>query len=321
MTEKRLFFNNSLLGMKALTILAMVFLLVSCGGGEKPKTDDSKTDDSTAESTDDSSETGEKPTLNHAEIVKTMNSIPNPVELSHLLKKSQAVYKRTDLAGTDYINDYTTRCKQALVLGIYGADLGYANIFGKTQDVNTYLSGIQKLSQELGIEKHFDYDMIRSLSANADSLDKLLQVTNTNFEKVTIDLSEHKQEHLSVLLLTGGWLEAAYLTSLVYKEKGTEELKKALAEQKIVLHEIKALITYYKIKPCFSDLEDDFNTLEEFYSKVKVVTEEKGTRLVEKDGQLVYEGLSEQHIEATDEDMAHIVSQIASIRQKVIDQK
>ena len=50
------------------------------------------------------------------------------MEITMLIKEGGAVYDKQELNDHNNVSNYTTNFKKALNLGVYGTDLGYANI-------------------------------------------------------------------------------------------------------------------------------------------------------------------------------------------------
>jgi hypothetical protein len=81
---------------------------------------------------------------------KTKNifhNIPPPMETAALLKKAGAEYDKDILNDVKNVDNYTAASKQALNLGIYGADLSYASVFNNTQESMLYTSCAQNLAK------------------------------------------------------------------------------------------------------------------------------------------------------------------------------
>src|SRR4051794_1185537 len=77
------------------------------------------------------------------EIIK---SIPSPLEISMMIKESGSDYDNRILNSDENYSKYNSNFKKALNLGIYGADLGYINIYDKSTDALSYLTSIKSLA-------------------------------------------------------------------------------------------------------------------------------------------------------------------------------
>ena len=247
-----------------------------------------------------------------------LQAIPSPLEISFLIKEVGTKYNSTNLNATDLVNNYNTSYQQALNLGTYATDLGYANLYGKNQDVLNFLNCVKNLADKLNIGQFFDYETIRQLASNSGNVDALLQLTQQNFEKINYHLREKKQENLSILILTGGWVEAIYLTSLVHQETKNKQLKEKIGEQKLVLEQILMVLEIYKTKPNFSTLIGDLKELKKVYDGVVLKTTVGQTKTVEKNGELIVETETKTEVNISDADVEKITSLIKSIRNKIV---
>lgn len=248
-----------------------------------------------------------------------LQSIPSPLELSVLIKNTKgADYNTKDLNDPKADSRYNTNFKKALNLGIYSADLGYANIYGKTTDALSYLNSVRVLADGLSIGQFFDYNTLKTLAESRDSLPELIQNTTVNFDKINNKLREQKRENLSILMLTGGWLEISHLTCLVYNRTKAKDLRDKIAEQKITLDQLLFVLDIYQSKPEFPDLINDLKELKKNFDKVQIETIRGTSKTVVKGGVLVVEDDDQQKITVSDEDLKAIVDQIASIRSKAI---
>ncbi len=246
-------------------------------------------------------------------------SIPSPLEISMIIKESGAEYNVKDLNDHAAVLRYSSTFKKAINLGIYSTDLGYANIYAKKQDAVNYLNSVKKLSDELAIGQFFDYTTIKSLAESSDKLDELIQTTTENFEKINYHLREQKRESLSILLLTGGWIEISYLTTLIHERTKNETLKEKIGEQKLVLERILLVLEVYSTKPEFPALIADLKELRKVYDKIRIETSYSPPVRKQDDGgrTIVYEDATKQTIIINDDDVAAIKSLLTSIRNKV----
>ncbi|TAH18599.1 MAG: hypothetical protein EAZ08_11025 [Cytophagales bacterium] len=296
--------------MKKLYFMFILALLLGCGNNNASTEEVSEvvteeTAATTAQVSDDI-------------ISDILQAIPSPLEISFLIKEVGTKYNSTNLNSIDLVSNYNTSYQQALNLGTYATDLGYANLYGKNQDVLSFLNCVKKLADNLNIGQFFDYETIRQLASNSGNVDALLQLTQQNFEKINYHLREKKQENLSILILTGGWVEAIYLTSLVHQETKNKQLKEKIGEQKVVLEQILMVLEIYKTKPNFSTLINDLKELQKVYNGVEMKTIVGKTRTVEKNGELIVETETQTVVNISDDDVQKITSLVKSIRNKIV---
>ncbi|NME69531.1 hypothetical protein [Flammeovirga aprica] len=249
---------------------------------------------------------------------EVLESIPSPLEISVLIKENGTVYNKSDLNTPDAVSRYNTTFQKALNLGIYGTDLGFANIYGKNQDAISFLNSVKDLADGLGIGAFFDYETIKELAESSNRLDELIQTTTLNFEKINNNLAERKRENVSALILTGGWIEAVYLTAMVNAREPNDLLKDKIGDQKIVLDQLLLVLDIYKSSPGFEDLINDLTALQEIYDQIEVEVIVGEPTMEEIDGVLVVTDGTRSVVHVTDGDIQKITSLLKSIRNKVI---
>jgi len=252
------------------------------------------------------------------DVANILQSIPSPLEVCFLIKEINKDYNRGYLNNSDFVKNYTMSHKQALNLGIYSTDLGYTNLYEQTQDVLNYIDAVQGLAKSLNISQYFDYDKIKKLAQSKNNLDELLQLTQSNFEQINEHLRKRDQTNLSALILTGGWIEGLYISTMVYEKTQNPKLKEKIGEQQIALEQIRKVLTMYKDRPHFAPIIQDLDQLHYVYSKVKIVTTAGKPILKEEKGELVYNQEAVSRVEISNTDIVTITSLVKAIRDKMV---
>ena len=177
----------------------------------------------------------EGPSISEGVIGDILGRIPSPLEISVLLKESGKKYNGSYLNSPDNISRYNSNYQKALNLGVYGTDLGYTNIYEQNQDGVKYMSSIKTLADGLSIGQFFDIETIGRLATNSKNLDSLLLITTQNFNSINHYLQSQNRSNLSVLFLTGGWVEALnILCEVAAANPSNKELQETIGEQKIM---------------------------------------------------------------------------------------
>ena len=254
------------------------------------------------------------------EVNDILQRIPSPLEISVLLKESGRKYNGAFLNSPDNLSRYNTNYKRALNLGIYGTDLGYTNIYEQRQDGIKYMATIKDLANELNIGQFFEMETIGRLVSNSDNLDSLLLITTQNFNTINDYLQSENRSHLSVLFLTGGWLEALHITCEVAKANpDNNQLQETIGGQKIILENIMHLLSFYKEHDqSMATLLMDMEKLKESFDKVTITTVYKPSTFEVIDGVMVVKDNSSSTIEITEADIQSITSVAQNIRTKII---
>ncbi len=296
--------------MRILSV-ALALFLMSCGSGKKP-------DEQAFENSLDSA-LNQGPSIDEEVISSILDQIPSPLEISVLLKESGVKYNGSLLNSPDNLSKYNSNYKMALNLGIYGTDLGYTNIYEQNQSGIKYLSSIKSLANQLNIGQFFDIETIGRLATNSKNLDSLLLITTQNFNAINHYLQSQNRSNLSVLLLTGGWIEAMQVTCQVAsKNPAHKELREKIGEQKITLEQILLLYSFYPNDENMASLLNDLKELEAAFNKINITYTYKESSMQVVNGVAVIKDNSTTTIEITEEDVRNIMSLTNSIRNKII---
>ena len=301
------------LALAAPMLLAL--LLTGCGGGEKPIPDDlgAQVDSLMNSSQPDHSQ------LSDEVVDEIMKTIPSPLEFTALIRASGANYSEAYLNSPDMLDDYSTSFQKSVNLGVYGADLGYINLYEKSGSAVSYLTAVRDLADDLKVGQFFDYSTMKRLADNKRNLDSVLYISTTGFERMDTYLKEKQRGNVSVLILYGGWLEAMHIACNVAATTTDPDprLKERIGEQKIVLDDLLLIMTVYKNQPGYSDVIADLEALKQAYSPVTISYTYEEPEVKEVDGRLVVEDNRSSTVEISNEALNSIRKQIAELRTKV----
>ncbi|NJO00559.1 MAG: hypothetical protein HC880_01745 [Bacteroidia bacterium] len=155
-------------------------------------------------------------------------TIPSPFEISSLIKEEGVSYQGDILNGPQEASRYQSEYRKALNLGIYSTDLGYINIYKKSDSIApAYLQSILTIANGLNIGQFINFANISQFALSND-LNGLLSETSSSFDKINQEFIDQQKPQLSVLMLTGGWLETLYLTCQAAKKTRPKHLMTAL---------------------------------------------------------------------------------------------
>lgn len=254
------------------------------------------------------------------EVNDILNRIPSPLEISLLLKESGQKYDPAFLNAPENISRYNSNYKKALNLGIYGTDLGYTNIYEQSQDGIQYMSTIRNLANDLNIGQFFEMKTIGRLISNSNNLDSLLLITTQNFNAINQYLQSQNRSHLSVLFLTGGWLEALHITCEVARANPNNvQLQETIGGQKIILENILRLLSFYEENDRnMASLMGDLEALKQSFEKIVITTIYQPSTFEVVDGVMVVKDNSSSTIQITQADIDSIRSITQNIRIKIV---
>lgn len=294
--------------MKKITACILLLIMVGCSS---PKNDDKALLESLA------NEKAVEPSISEETLKEIIQQIPSPLEISFLIKDLGTKYDKSILNSTDNMSNYNSNFQKAVNLGIFGTDLGYTNIFEQNQDGLTYLTSIKELSDGLNLGQFFDIRTLKRLASNSKNLDSLLLITTQNFEKINQYLQNQNRSNLSILLLTGGWLEALHITCQINKQNPNKELSDKIGEQKIIIDQLMLLLSFYESDPNISEFIKDLKPLHEVYNNIEILTTYEESTFKEIDGVLTVVNNSTSTVKVTDQNLADITRLTETIRQKV----
>jgi hypothetical protein len=299
--------------MKIVNVILIALILAACSS-EKKSGEQAFLETLDAEKTEHSA-------ASEAAIAEILQQIPSPLEISVLLKQSGKSYNREILNSPDNLSKYNSNYKKALNLGIYGTDLGYTNIYEQNKDGIQYIEVIKRLADGLSIGQFFDIETIGRLASNSKNLDSLLLITTQNFNNINHYLQTQGRASVSVLLLTGGWLEALHITcNIAAEDPSNKELQEKIGEQKVILNNITSLLTFYKdTDQNMALLLEDMEQLRKIFDDVNITYTYKESTFEIVNGVMLIKDNSTSSIDISLETVNAIRTRVGSIRNKIID--
>jgi hypothetical protein len=243
-------------------------LLVSCGGpADTNKINDELLDPSSSLNTDFDGK---------------IFSIPSPIQMALLLKESKAPFNQALLNDIKNVSKYTTEFRQALNLGIYGADLGYASINDQNSASLSCLSAVETLTDKLGLDGVFDKSFMTRFEKNKTNTDSVLLIVSEAFKAGDNYLKNEKRKSTSSLILTGGWIESMYYACELHKTNSSYKIVERIGEQQQTMSTIIEILKEYNENNLndsliaeMSDLKVDFDKIVIEYDFVEPVTYER----------------------------------------------
>ncbi len=239
-----------------LSVMLTVLMIVSCKSGNKTGDDQIAADSLNKD-------------LLASDIKAVLYPLPAPFELTKMLNDIGAKYSSKILNPAGNAEKYVTEQKKALNLGVYAADLSYAATFQQQQDIQTYLSSIKTLADELGVT--YDYskllsDDYKTKFENKDSLTNI--VTNTIYDTYQY-LEQKSNPDLAVDMVAGVWVELMYIATNIsedsYNFTGIVDI---ISKQKDSYEKVMSLLTTRNGNADIKDLETRLSVLKPVFDKV-----------------------------------------------------
>ena len=202
-------------------------------------------------------------------IKKIFLSLPSPIELTYLFKKEGVEYQKDKLHDVKVKDDYILATKKALNLGVYGANLSYAGLFGEHQDAIDYFAASQLLADDLGVGKTFQKEFITRIEANANNKDTLLQVVTDFFLDNDSYLKDLNQQDISTFILLGGWIEGLYLGTEMADDFESDGIKQIIIDQSSSLDNLIILLDKISRPEKHIDLIRSVKSLQPYFNLLK----------------------------------------------------
>ncbi|KPL08703.1 MAG: hypothetical protein AMS23_10405 [Bacteroides sp. SM1_62] len=251
-------------------------------------------------------------------IDEIIQSVSSPVEMAALIKEIGTPFSMDYLATTDYVDRYNTSSQMAFSLGIFGADLGYLNIYKNNVQIVDYLMAINQLANGIRVGHFFDFVRLNQLATSREGIDSLMYISVSSFNNIDSYLRENNRGHLSALMITGVWIECLYLATRVASETSNPLLNERIGEQKLNLHNLLLILNPYKDQKPIADLLTQLDEVKEVFDQVEITYEIGVPETVEKNGMVMILQNEKSIVKLTDEQLQKIINKTEEVRNKLI---
>ncbi len=245
-------------------------------------------------------------------------SIPSPFHISDLIKEISSSFNSDLLNPAENKLNYSTTEKKALNLGIYTADLGYSNIYEQISHTSKYIKLVRSLSSELQIMNAYTEEILDELEENKQNKDSLNQIFAEAYREADVYLSENERGEVSVLIMTGAWIEGLYLMTQISKVQKNKLLLNRIGEQKYSLDNILKLLSQYNTEKTESlnEIINNLSDLRNSFEKIKITyTYDKHIVLPNEKKTII---LSNTNIEIEDNTLNEITYKTEKIRDNIV---
>lgn len=239
----------------AVFIAAFLLLFQAC---EPTAPKDNKTSDTTQVQRDSAS------------FIELMHMVPAPVELTTMIRESNAAFQPNLTNPVAIADKYATSARQAMNLGVYGADMGYLVVFDKSQESGNYFKTARALSEKLDILNVFDEKTINRMGANIQNKDSVLNILSDTYARSDEYLRNNKRPDVAALILAGGWIEGTYLACTINQSKQNKILEERIAQDKVVISLLTEMLGTYSSNADVKELYDMLKDLETAYNNITV---------------------------------------------------
>ena len=299
---------------KIILIFTIALLVTSCRFFDSERNISRDEFDSPPELLDD------KPLEIASEVIDDMiSNVSSPVETAALIKGLKIPFNRDYVAKTQLEKNLNTSFQKAIGLGIFGADLGYINMYERTSMVINYITTIKSLADGIQVGQFFDFATLNRIATNKENLDSLILISQQSFNRIDNYLRETNRPHLSVLIIAGVWIEGLYLSTRVAEDSKHPRINETIGEQKTIMTHLMLLLNNYRRDPNIAKLIEDFEEIQALYRDVRIVYEYSDPVTVEKDGVLTIIQNDTQTIIMSDETLNKIIKKVQDTRNRLLE--
>ena len=185
-------------------IAASALLFSSCGGGHEEENAEAKDFEVTTD-------TIKSEVRINFDMLRV--NIPTPSKLATQLTAAKINYNKGFLLSASKGGSFSSNYQKAVGLGALGADLSFSAAYNQSQDAVEYLGQVAKLAGDLGIGTAFDPEFSKELIKNVGKPDTFSLMLDKAFDKAERNLRSNQRVALSILMITGGWIESFYTST------------------------------------------------------------------------------------------------------------
>lgn len=288
----------------AIPFFVLTLALVSCGGSEEQKNQESIDGlDSVSANPD---------TLLIDDDNEVSYNLPSALQIAYVFKKSGAGFTPTLLNNKANASKYnTSNYKRAVNFGIYSADLAYCLFNKKYQESKEYLKACKEMGSFLGLNQAFESDnMAQRFDKNIANEDSVVKIVSNVQLKTDLMFEQNKQKHITVVAFAGAWTESMYIAVEAYAKDKNKKVLASLMEQ-LLLSEtiIKALRNYQNAEP---EMQTLISSIEKINNEFNAIAAVKTA--IEKDEEMDFNVMS-----VTDTESKTLTESIKALRASMID--
>ncbi len=222
-------------------------------------------------------------TVHTNRVRKIFYNVPSPIEMTTVIQRSGAMFRSDVLCSYKTVEKYTSLSKQAIMLGVYGADLSYVRLFEQIQLAINYLTSIKKLCDAIDIPQEQGSLAIQRMEKNIDNKDSLLQIIAETYASTDSYLKDNGRGNTATFVILGGWIESLYISTHIadFANPSNKEIIDRIGEQKFSLNNMIELIKAYpedkelqSYLPQLEELKTVYDEVNIEYTKGEVKTDQ-----------------------------------------------
>tara|TARA_R110002072_G_scaffold227777_1_gene384595 strand:+ start:3908 stop:4804 length:897 start_codon:yes stop_codon:yes gene_type:complete len=200
-------------------------------------------------------------------------SIPSPVQTAYLIKNLDLSFDASLGNDVKNVGEYVTEYQQSLNLGVYGADLGYSALYDQKNITLQYLSVVQNLTNQLGLDAAFSSEFLENFEMNSENEQEMIQLMSEAFKQADNFLKHANRKQTSALILTGGWIESINFACQLNAKNPSDKIKRRIGEQKQTIGSIIDILREYNSENQNDTIIKQLEELKLSFDKVMITYE------------------------------------------------
>ncbi len=242
--------------------------------------------------------------------------IPSPDEMFDFIKNGGLSFKSELLLPVENSQRYNTTLQQALVFGVYSADLAYTAAFEEYQISLKYFGTVQKIAEQLGISSAYDASTAERIKNNLDNADSLVAVTGDTYFAVVDYLEQNNEEAKLGAIAAAGWVESMYIVLSLADETTNNEVLQRIKDQKLTFDNLYDYLQQHNNNEQVQEILQLLEPLNDFFASIEEKEDAK-TTFTKKNGKFVLGG-EETVAPLTSEQLQELKNKIVTLRQQIV---
>jgi len=203
------------------------------------------------------------------EVREFVYPLPTTFEVAEMLNRIEAAYILSLSNPAGNAEKYLTEKAQAINLGIYSADLSYASTYNQQQETLDFMNASKTLIDKLDISPALDSKLLEAIENNLDNKDELVSVISNSFYNTYEYLNKNDRAPVSLLVISGSWVEALYIACHISEETfSNKEMVAIIMKQKEPLNKLMTMLEVHAANEDVKSTIDDLKILQEIYNSV-----------------------------------------------------
>jgi len=232
--------------------------------------------------------------------------LPSPLQIGSIFKNAGLTYMPGLTNPSKDISKYNSTYTEAVIMGVYGADLTYCVLNKKSQESLDYLKALHAIADKIGFGNVFEAGTVaKRFQANLSSDDSLASIIADIQMDADTYLTTNNEKYISTVTFAGAWVESMYIGAKVNEAKKNGNVSQRISEQMTILGNlIKSLTKYKSADARIADMINSLKAISDSYMGYAEV------KSMSPDG--------DQMAKLTDEHIAQLGKEIQDLRTKFI---